>query len=123
MSEAVIARVLEELQAAWNSGDGVRLAAVFADDATMIDVRGRVVRGRDAIGAEHQALFDTIFSGSTFRIELLDTRTLGDGLVLAHTRSVVQIPSGPRAGENRGIQTQLIRDGEILAFQNTLCAE
>jgi uncharacterized protein (TIGR02246 family) len=123
MSDAAVARILAELQSAWNSGDGARLAAVFADDATMIDVRGRVLRGRGAIGDEHQTLFDTIFRESTFHIELLDTRDLGDGLVLTHTRSVVQIPTGPRAGESRGIQTQLIRDGEILAFQNTLCAD
>lgn len=123
MSDASVERILEELQAAWNSGDGHRLAAVFAEDATMVDVRGRMLKGRSHIGDEHQTLFETIFKESTFQIELLDAYSLGEGLVLVHTSSIAHIPDGPRAGQNHGIQTQLIRNGEIFAFQNTLCAE
>lgn len=123
MPDAALQRVLAELDGAWNTGDGRRLAAVFAEDATMIDVRGRVLQGRSTIADEHQALFDTIFRGATFTIELLDRNPLAPSLVLAHTTSVAQIPAGPRAGRNRGIQTLLVRDGEIFAFHNTSCAD
>jgi uncharacterized protein (TIGR02246 family) len=122
MSHAV-ERILAELAGGWNAGDGRRLAAVFAEDATMVDVRGRVLNGRSTIADEHQALFDTIFRGATFTIDMLDQLPLADGLVLAHTTSVAQFPAGPRAGRNRGIQTLLVRNGEILAFHNTSCAD
>lgn len=115
--------VLGELTAAWRTGDGKRLAAVFAEDATMVDVRGRILNGRVAVEREHQALFDTIFRGAKFDIELIDSRHVGDGLALAHTSSVVIVPEGPGAGRHRGIQTLLLAGGEVLAFHNTSQAD
>jgi uncharacterized protein (TIGR02246 family) len=112
-------RILAELRESWNTGDGRRLAAVFADDATMVDVRGRKVLGRATIEQEHRTLFETVFRGATFEIELLDSRSLGAGVVIAHTVSTATVPGGPRAGRHGGIQTMVVRDGEILAFHNT----
>ncbi|OLL70460.1 hypothetical protein Ae168Ps1_6207c [Pseudonocardia sp. Ae168_Ps1] len=36
---------------AWNAGDGDRWAEAFAEDAVLVDVLGRIQRGRSVIAA------------------------------------------------------------------------
>ncbi|GAB3507446.1 SgcJ/EcaC family oxidoreductase [Amycolatopsis cihanbeyliensis] len=114
-----VARIIAELARAWNAGDGAAWAANFAEDADFVDVVGRVQHGREVIGREHQKIFDTIYRGSRLEIHELNSRGLAGDVLLVHTVSALEVPSGPRAGNWRAIQTKIIRDGEILAFHNT----
>ncbi|MFD9903266.1 SgcJ/EcaC family oxidoreductase [Streptomyces sp. NPDC059063] len=112
--------LLAGLAHAWNKGDGAAWAGHFAEDADFVDVVGRVQRGRAVIAAEHQKIFDTIYRGSRLTIEHLDSRPLADGLLLVHTTTTLHVPEGTRAGEWHAIQTKLVRDGQILAFHNSM---
>jgi uncharacterized protein (TIGR02246 family) len=59
-----ITAVLSRLAAAWNAGDGTAYGAEFAEDATYVTFAGDVLRGRTAIAATHQFLFDGPLRGS-----------------------------------------------------------
>jgi uncharacterized protein (TIGR02246 family) len=111
--------VITEMARAWTAGDGAAWAASFAEDADFVDAVGRVQRGREVIATEHQKIFDTIYRGSTLEIWQVDSRPLGEDLLLVHTASKLRVPGGPRAGEWHGIQTKVFHKGQILAFHNT----
>ncbi|KZB84540.1 SgcJ/EcaC family oxidoreductase [Amycolatopsis regifaucium] len=115
--------IITALERAWNAGDGAAWAACFAEDADFVDVVGRIQRGRATIARESQNIFDTIYRGSTLEIRQVSSRPLGGGIDLVHTTTVLSVPGGPRAGDTRGVQSKLIRDGEIVAFHNTIRAD
>ena len=118
-----IKALIKELERSWNAGDGTRWAANFTETAVFVDVLGRIQRGRGVIGSEHQKLFDSIYRGSHLEIAPLDSRPADADLVLAHTSSVLRVPTGPRAGDTPAVQTMLVDGGLIVAFQNTIRPE
>ena len=122
-----IARPLvAELEAAWNAADGRAFSTPFTEDADFVAIRGDYHRTREAIAHGHQAIFDTIYKGSTVRYELVDARMLTDDVVVAHARSSLQAPTGPLMGHHNSMMTLVLaREGEtwrIAAFHNTLVA-
>src|ERR687893_2365 len=91
-----IARPLvAELEAAWNAADGRAFSTPFTEDADFVAIRGDYHRTREAIAHGHQAIFDTIYKGSTVRYELLHARMLADEVIIAHAQSFLQAPAGP----------------------------
>jgi uncharacterized protein (TIGR02246 family) len=113
------------VEQAWNDADGTAFAAPFADDASFVDIRGEVHDGgRAELGAGHQAIFDSIYKGSVVRIELDGARAVGDDVILARSRSTLDVPAGPLAGVINAVNSiVLVRgdDGEWRAksFHNT----
>ena len=122
----VAATILQHLQDTWNAGDGIALGEPFAEDVDFVDIRGDHHRGREAVAHGHQAIFDTIYKGSTITYELVSARQLADEVILAHSRALMRAPAGPLAGENRAVQTLVLTrtggDWRVAAFQNTLVA-
>jgi uncharacterized protein (TIGR02246 family) len=112
--------VLAELERAWNAADGAAWAECFEEDADYVDALGRVQKGRAVIAAEHQKILDTLYRGSRLRMRELSRRAIGDGVVLVHSATELEVPAGPRAGTWHSVQTQLFRGGRVLAFHNTL---
>src|SRR5687768_11283512 len=124
---ADIARpLIAQLEAAWNAADGAAFSAPFTADADFVAIRGDYHRTREMIAHGHQAIFDTIYKGSTVRYELLQARMLADAVIVAHARSNLQAPAGPLAGQHSAIATLVLtREGEswrIAAFHNTQVA-
>jgi uncharacterized protein (TIGR02246 family) len=115
-----VEEIVAELERAWNAGDGAAWAANFAPDADFVDVVGRLQKGRDVIASEHQKIFDTIYRASTLELWQTARRPIGDDVLLVHTASTLRVPAGPRAGDTSAIQTNVIRDGLIVAFHNTI---
>jgi uncharacterized protein (TIGR02246 family) len=112
--------IITQLQRAWNAGDGTAWAAAFADDAEFVDVLGRVVTGRQAIGEEHQKILDTIYRDSRIEIRPLARHRLAEDVLLVRTESHLRAPTGPRAGDTLAVQSMVLRDGRIFAFHNTI---
>ncbi len=112
--------IITALERAWNAGDGEAWAANFAEDVDFVDVLGRIQRGRATIARESQKIFDTIYRGSRLELRQVSSRPLGGGLDLVHTTTVMSIPAGPLAGEQRAVQTMVVRDGRVAAFHNTI---
>lgn len=124
--DTVATSFLAALETAWNGGDGAAFGAPFAQDATFVDIRGDLHRGRAAIAGGHQGILDSIYKGSTVAYELESSRAVAPGVVVLHTRSTLDAPAGPLAGRHQATGTAvLIADGgewRAQSFHNTLRA-
>jgi uncharacterized protein (TIGR02246 family) len=124
VAEGVAAELVGRLGRAWNEADGQAFGEPFAPDADFVDIRGEHHRGREAIAAGHQAIFDSIYEGSSVGYELTGARELSGGVILAHATAVLIAPSGPLAREHSSMLSMvLVRGGdgwEIAGFHNTL---
>jgi uncharacterized protein (TIGR02246 family) len=118
--------IVKQLEHAWNAADGAAFAAPFAPDADFVNVRGELHTGEQAIAAGHQGIFDTIYAGSTVRYEVRQARELTDGVILAHIDAVLNVPTGPLAGEIQALASiVLVGSGDaprVAAFHNTVVA-
>ena len=123
----VATTVLTQLTEAWNAADGARYGAAFAEDAHFVTVRGEHARGAQAIAAGHQGIFNSIYRGSTVKIELDDARQVSPGVVLAVASSTLDVPAGPLQGRHTSRMTLVITQLEdrwlVAALHNTLVAQ
>jgi uncharacterized protein (TIGR02246 family) len=123
-ADRVATELVRRLERAWNVADGEAFGAPFAANADFVDIRGEHHRGREAIAAGHQAIFDSIYEGSTVAYKLAGARELSGDVILAHANAILRAPSGPLAGEHSSVLSLVLvqrRDGwEIAAFHNTL---
>jgi uncharacterized protein (TIGR02246 family) len=124
---ALASTFLERLEQAWNDADGAAFGAQFADESDFVNVRGEHHRGATAIARGHQAIFDTIYAGSSVQFRLDLARELAPGTILAVATSTLDAPAGPLKGIHTARFTMLIvEQGDawrIAAFHNTLVAE
>ena len=121
------ARFFATLQTAWNSADGERFGAEFAEVTDFVTIRGEHFHGGPSLIAEgHQMIFDTIYLGSTNTIHVDRVREVAPGCLLAHATSTLDAPTGPLTGRHHSkMSTVLVeRDGtwKATAFHNTLIA-
>jgi uncharacterized protein (TIGR02246 family) len=118
-----VARLVGRLEAAWNGTDHQAFAAEFAPDADFVNVRGDHERGRHAIARGHEAIWSSIYAGSTLEYALTHLREIVPGVLLAHLAARLRVPAGPMAGEIAAIPSLvLVDDGgtwRIAAFHNT----
>ena len=125
-ADSAAAELIGRLERAWNEADGRAFGEPFTADADFVTIRGEHLYGREAIAAGHQAIFDSIYKGSSTDFELTGARELTDEVVLAHATAVLRAPSGPLAGEHNSLLSLvLVRGGdgwEIAGFHNTLVA-
>ena len=122
--DQIVADVANELEKAWNAGDGVAFARPFAEDADFVNIRGEHHRTREAIAKGHQAIFDSVYKGSVVRLQVVGVRTLAPTVLLGHVKSNLKAPTGPLAGEHGALFSfVLVRHQDtwrIAAFHNTL---
>ena len=120
----IVSAIVVDLQNAWNAADGAAFARHFAQDADFVNIRGEHMRTREIIGKGHQGIFDTIYKGSSVRLEVAAAREIAPTVVVAHVKSRLIAPTGPLAGEHRSLFTMvLVQQGtewQIAAFHNTL---
>ena len=124
---AIAETILQQLEQAWNDADGAAFGSQFADESDFVDIRGGHHRGAADIGHGHQAIFDSIYAGSTVSVRLELARALAPGFILALAGSTLDVPQGPMQGVHQARMTMLIAapgaDWRITAFQNTLVME
>jgi uncharacterized protein (TIGR02246 family) len=114
------------LERAWNSGDGAGYGAGFASDCDFVDIRGTRHHGAGAVAGGHQALFGSIYSGSTISYDVVSVRQLAGGVLLVQADAALEVPAGPLAGSSRASSTAVLveDDGQWRAvlMHNTLVA-
>ena len=120
----IAAPLLAWMEQAWNEADGAAFGRVFTHDCDFVDIRGAHHRGEAAVAHGHQAIFDSIYAGSTVRYELETARVVAPGCIVAVAAATLNVPSGPMPGISQAKITTVIteRDGRwtVAAFQNTL---
>lgn len=126
MPSSPITATLNRVAEAWNAGDGTAYGAEFTDDATYVTFSGDVLRGRTAIAATHQFLFDGPLRGS--RMDELgaaaEIRMLTDDVAHVLVDGGVRLDGQEQLSAERASTVSFVlrRAGEqwqIAAFQNT----
>lgn len=121
--EAAIRDLFGQLLDAWGRGDGDAYGALFTDDADYVAFDGTHTKGRTAIAASHQALFDTHLKGTRLTGAISAVRFVAPdvALVLASGGTIMRGRSTP-SPERDSIQTLLAikRSGtwRFTAFHN-----
>ena len=88
-----ISAIPASMHDAWNNGDADAFAADFAEDADFVAFEGTVLKGRAAIVAFHQPLFDTVLKGSRLvGDETRFARIVEPGWGVVHHRTSVVMP-------------------------------
>src|SRR3954466_6288161 len=106
--ERIVSGVVSDLEKAWNAADGAAFARPFAGDADFVNIRGEHFRTRDAIAKGHQGIFDTIYKGSAVRLQVSAVRALAPAVLLAHVKSILEVPTGPLAGRHNALFTMVM---------------
>lgn len=123
---AVATTIFEGLEKAWNEADGAAFGAFFTEDSDFVNIRGEHHRGAVAIGHGHQAIFDSIYRGSTVEYRPEHARTVAPGIIVALAGATLEVPPGPLAGVHNSRMTVVIaEEGErwlITSFHNTMLA-
>ena len=70
--DAAILKVHEDFAASWNKGDYKAMAAMFADDADLINPLGRVAKGKAEIEKLYMEEQTTAFKGTHFTPDCRD---------------------------------------------------
>jgi conserved hypothetical protein len=117
-------RVVADLEAAWNAGDGSAFGKPFSDNADFVTIRAEHFHGWDAIAGGHAAIFRTIYAQSVNHCTVESERLLRPDVALMHVRSVLDVPSGPLAGRHNAIFSMVLtRESpgwQIASFHNTV---
>jgi uncharacterized protein (TIGR02246 family) len=123
-NEQLVVKLVGELESAWNAADGAGFARSFSEDADFVNIRGDHLQTREAIARGHQAIFDTIYKGSTVSYEVAGVRAITPTVLVAHVKATLKAPTGPLAGEHHSLFTIVLvqdqNDWWISAFHNTL---
>lgn len=121
--ETAIRKIIGRLQEGWNSGSGKAFAEPFAEDADYVVINGMFIKGRAAIEAGHQRIFDTIYKNSRINPSVQRIRLLGDGVAIAHIQWHLKTGEGAAQRERKAMNSMiLIKKNDqwsIAAFQNT----
>jgi uncharacterized protein (TIGR02246 family) len=76
--------VVSGLERAWAAGNGQVWASYFAEDADFTAWFGLYLRGRDAIAAAHQQIFDSFYKSTKLRFDVRDLRFLRPDVAVVH---------------------------------------
>src|ERR1700744_358401 len=75
--EQALRDLVAKLEAAWNAGDSVAWAGLFAEDTDFIHILGVHYTGRAAVQTGHRMIWDTIYKGSKVSYAIEKIRPLG----------------------------------------------
>ena len=122
--EAAVRRLFQALLDAWGRGDAAGYAALFTEDADYVSFDGAHTRGREAIAASHQPLFQRWLKGTRLTGRIESVRFLSPGIALVHATGSTVFPGERRPRPSRdSIQTLIAicrPDGwRFAAFHNT----
>ncbi|GAB7051126.1 SgcJ/EcaC family oxidoreductase [Catenuloplanes indicus] len=107
---AIPARMCE----AWARGDATGFYADFAEDAELVEFEGSILRGRAALIAANQPVFDTVMKGSRLvRSEVPFARILAPGYGVVHHRAGILLP-----GEEEPLSSRYVMQLLAVVWQN-----
>jgi uncharacterized protein (TIGR02246 family) len=86
---AAIQAVVAGLAEAWGKGNGRAWGSYFAEDADFTAWFGLYLKGRDAIAASHQQIFDTVYKNTKVRLEIRSLRFLRPDVAVVHLNGSV----------------------------------
>jgi uncharacterized protein (TIGR02246 family) len=122
--QAGVGALLIGMATAWERADGASFAAAFTEDADFVNILGGAFSGRQAIAAQHQFIFDTIYKGSHARFELTRFRKISPDVAVAQISAMLNAPGGPRPGVTNTLASATLTKSDggwaIASFHNTV---
>jgi uncharacterized protein (TIGR02246 family) len=79
--------VLDGFVTAWNHHDMNAFGELFDDDATFVNIRGMLWRGRTEIEAAHKAIHSSLYKGSQIQNRVESVRFLSPEVAITLVRS------------------------------------
>jgi len=123
-AERSVSELIDAMADAWNRADSAAYGDLFSADVDFVEIRGGHHVGRPAIVAAHQALWDSIYAGSSVEYRVEAIRPLGDAYAVGLVGATMRAPVGPLAGTNHARFTVVVRHDddrcEVVSFHNTL---
>ena len=122
--EAALRALMQSLAGCWASGDAKAYANLFTAEANYVAFDGVLQKGRAAIAAAHEPLFEKWLKGSRVAGEITSMRFLSPNVALIYAvgNTILAGQSAP-AANRASIQTLVAvkRDGawRFTAFHNT----
>jgi uncharacterized protein (TIGR02246 family) len=128
-----IERLIASLEDAWARGDASAFANRFANDGTFTNVLGMFFQGRDAFRERHDAVFKTVFKGSTLALRIESLRFIRADVAIADTDAelrgfttltggYVALPDGTVRGKLLMVLVREHGDWWISAYHNVAVA-
>lgn len=122
--EQSIQTLFQQLFVAWGAGDANAHGALFSEDADYIAFDGVNQKGRSAIIASHQPLFDKWLKGSRLTGQIDSLRFLAPDVALIHASGSILDPGrftpAPERASSQTLVAQKFDDGwRFVAFHNT----
>ena len=125
--EQALRDIVAKLEAAWNAGDSIAWADLFAEDADFIHIMGGHFTGRGTIEAGHRTIFDTFYKGSRNQLAVEKIRAAGQDTAIVFVYGKLKFYEN---GEERRLEARPTMVAElihgtwqIVFFQNTLIAQ
>jgi uncharacterized protein (TIGR02246 family) len=107
-----IEHLLASLGDAWARGDAGAYADRFANDGTFTNFLGMFFQGRDAFRERHDAVFKTVFKGSTLTLRIEALRFIRFDVAIADVdaelRGLKAVPGGLTAMADGSVRTKLL---------------
>ena len=104
-------RIVQTQEAAWNNGNARAWGSVFCEDATFVNIRGKLYQGRTAIIQFHLQILEGPYKGSHTTMSIRRITQLGDGIALIETDNEVSgfqaLPPGVVATSAGILRTRL----------------
>jgi uncharacterized protein (TIGR02246 family) len=114
---------VEQMVKGWNMKSGAEFAKPFAEDADYVVINGMKIKGRTAIAAGHQGIFDTIYKNSTLDYSVEQIRFLRADIAVVHVLAALKVTRGDATQTGNARITLVMTKNkdrwEIAAFQNT----
>jgi uncharacterized protein (TIGR02246 family) len=111
--EALIRKVVDVEEDAWNRGDAKAFAARFQEEASLTDVLGAVSLGRAEIERRQSELFSSYFKGSRLALKVRKIRFLKPDVALIEIDTEVsgfhKAPPGVYVDAEKVIRTRLLQ--------------
>ena len=117
-----IKSVIEGLSDAWEEGNGAGWGQQFTEDADFTGWFGLRLQGRREIAEGHQWVFDTVYPGSRYELEIADIRFLSSDIAILHLNGSIIEPGETHPDEPDSLPVAVVQkdDGEwkVVMFHN-----
>lgn len=119
--EAAVREQVKQMETGWNTKSGADFAKPFAEDADYVVINGMHLKGRTAIAAGHQQIFDTIYKDTKITLAIKQIRFLRPDVAVVHVNAHREGPTKELTADAllTLVTTKEKHGWTIAAFQNT----
>ena len=121
--EKAIRANIAQMENGWNTKNGAEFAKPFAENSDYVVINGMYIKGRAAIAAGHQEIFDTFYKASNLTLYVERIRFLQDDVTIVHVSGSLKVTENDSTRKTSARITMVMTKNndkwEIAAFQNT----